>query len=218
MKPLFDAGMFIVSDLLGTLVFAGLYALTRNVLLATGIGIGLGIAQMAWDASRGRPIALMQWLSLGLVIVFGAITLITHNPIFVQVKPALIYTVIGAVMLKPGWMTRYMPKIVTDTAPDIPHVFGFVWAGLMFVTAAATLVFAYRFDMHAYAIFLGVFPAASKLALFGVQYATMRFLVRRRILAGRAVLAGQTESSAGPLHRFAIPLPQKGEELSPWRG
>jgi len=192
MRPLFDAGMFFVSDLLGTLFFVGLYLVTKNVFLATAVGIGLSIAQMVWEGSRGRPVGAMQWLSLALVIVFGGATLITHNAVFIKVKPAVIYAVVGLVMLKPGWMTRYMPPLVIEIAPDMPRLFGFVWAGLMFATAAATLLFAYRFDTRAYAVFLGVFPLASKLTLFAAQYAVTRIVVVRRIRARRR--AGEAPS------------------------
>jgi intracellular septation protein A len=181
MKPLFDAGMFFLSDLLSTLFFVGLYAVTHNVYLATGVGIALGLGQIAWELARRRPIDTMQWLSLGLVVVFGGATLITHNALFIKVKPALIYAAVGVVMLKPGWMTRYMPKVVIDTAPDIPRAFGYIWATMMFATAAATLVIAFRFDMRAYTLFLAVFPLPSKLVLFGVQYVTTRLLVVRRL-------------------------------------
>jgi intracellular septation protein A len=185
MKPLFDAGMFIVSDLLSTLIFAGLFALTGNIYLATGIGIALGVGQIVWEKLAKRPIDAMQWLSLILVVVFGGATLVTHNPLFVKVKPALIYAMVGIVMCKPGWMNRYMPAIVNDKAADIPFVFGFIWAGLMFLTGAATLVFAFRFDTKTYALFLGVFPVSSKIALFLIQYAVTRIIAVRRVKALR---------------------------------
>jgi len=190
MKPLFDAGMFFISDLLSTLFFAGVYAATGSVYLATGIGLALGVAQIIWEKRRGRPIDTMQWLSLALVIVFSGATLITHNAMFIKLKPALIYAAVGAVMLKPGWMTRYMPAIVIETAPEIPRAFGFVWAGLMFATGAATVVFALRYDMKTYAAFLAVFPVGSKLALFAIQYAVTRVLTARRVRRLRALGGG----------------------------
>ncbi len=48
----------------------------------------------------------------------------------------MIYVIIGAVMLKPGWLNRYLPPIAQTVVPDVAVAVGFVWAGLMFVSAA----------------------------------------------------------------------------------
>jgi len=66
--------------------FAILLATTHNVFLATGLGIALGIAQVAFQKLRGKDVVLMQWLSLALVVVFGSLTLYFHDPRFVMVK------------------------------------------------------------------------------------------------------------------------------------
>ncbi len=50
----------------------------------------------------------MQWMSLFLVIASDEAALLTHDPRLVMVKPSLIYIAIGIVMLKPGWMNRYL--------------------------------------------------------------------------------------------------------------
>ncbi len=42
-------------------------------------------------------------------------------------------------MLKPGWMTRYLPPEALEYVPDLGYAFGFVWAGLMFVSAVLNL-------------------------------------------------------------------------------
>ena len=70
-----------------------------------------GFAQIAYLKLRRSPIDAMQWMSLGLVVVFGGASLLTHDPRFIMFKPTLIYVAIGAVMLKRGWMTRYMPPV-----------------------------------------------------------------------------------------------------------
>ena len=57
----------------------------------------------------GRPIDAMQWLALGLVAVLGAATLITQNGRFIMAKPTAIHWAIGTVMLRRGWMARYLP-------------------------------------------------------------------------------------------------------------
>ena len=68
-------------------------------------------------------------------------------------------------------------------------IFGYVWAGLMFATAAANLYVALNLDPKTWAWFVGVVPLASKLALFAIQYLTMRLIVRGRMRAGAPVAA-----------------------------
>jgi intracellular septation protein len=190
MSGLFHAGKWLLMDLLSTIFFLVVFSLTRNIFVATGMGIGIGVAQVAWLKLRARPVDLMQWMSLGLVVVFGGATLITHNPHFVMVKPTLIYLAIGAVMLRPNWMARYVPAAGMAEGGDLVAVFGYVWAGLMFFTAAANLVLALG-EPKLWLEFLAVFPLGSKLALFFIQYAVMRVVIlqRRRRLALAPALA-----------------------------
>ena len=191
MSGLFYAGKWLLLDLLSTVFFLVVFSLTKNIYLATGLGIAIGVAQVAWLKLRRRPVDLMQWASLGLVVVFGGATLITHNPHFVMVKPTLIYIAVGVVMMQPGWMLRYVPPVVHEEAADIIRVFGYVWAGLMFFTAAANLVLALG-DPKLWVEFLAVFPAGSKITLFAIQYITMRVVITQRRRQAAPALQTQT--------------------------
>ncbi|MES2035569.1 MAG: septation protein IspZ, partial [Pseudomonadota bacterium] len=79
MRHFFHAARFIVADFASTLVFVALYALTHSFVLATALAILLGVGQIAWDWRRGRSIDAIQWLSLGLVVVMGGATLVSHD-------------------------------------------------------------------------------------------------------------------------------------------
>jgi intracellular septation protein A len=194
MSGLFYAGKWLLLDLLSTVFFLAIFSLTDKIYVATAMGIGIGLAQVAWLKLRRRPIDLMQWASLSLVVVFGGATLITHNPHFMMVKPTLIYIAIGIVMMQPGWMLRYVPAAVHEDGADLIRVFGYVWAGLMFFTAAANLVLAFG-DTKLWVEFLAVFPAGSKIVLFFIQYLTMRVVItQRRRKAAHAAPAGLGEA------------------------
>jgi intracellular septation protein len=78
-------------------------------------------------------------------------------------------------------MNRYLPAIATEVVPDIAFIFGFVWAGLMFASAALNLILALTLDTATWAIVMSIWGMASKIVMFLVQYATMRLIgVRRR--------------------------------------
>jgi intracellular septation protein A len=107
----------LLSDFLSAIVFLAVYALSDSVTLATATAVGVGIAQLAVMKLMGRPIDAMQWLALGLVLVAGVATLVTQDSRFIMVKPTVIHWAIGAVMLRRGWMTRYLPPIARDNLP-----------------------------------------------------------------------------------------------------
>ena len=178
----------LVADLLSTLVFVVLTALKVDVRIAVLAAAGVGVAQVGWLVARGKPVAALQWLSLGLVAVFGAASFVTHDPRFVMVKPTVIYALVGAVMLKRGWMLRYMQSEVASHGRDLMVAFGYVWAGLMFATGLANAVIAVRAP-DAWPAFIAIFPTASKAALFALQFTTIRAVVTRRIRAGLAAAA-----------------------------
>jgi intracellular septation protein len=180
MKLLFESAKLLLLDLASTFLFLVLFLLTHNLPLSVGLGVALGVAQIGWQFIRGRAIEPMEWLSLFVVISSGAATLLTSDPRFVMIKPSVIYVVIGIVMLKPGWMNRYLPPIARELVPDIATIFGFAWAALMFGSAALNIVVAMNFDVADWAAFMGVFAIASKVALFLVGFVTMRTIGARR--------------------------------------
>ncbi|HUN44122.1 MAG TPA: septation protein IspZ [Acetobacteraceae bacterium] len=187
--PLLLVGRHIVSDLLSTLVFVGMFAVTHSVAASVGLAIAIGLGRIVRQTWRHVPIDTMQWLSLFLVAVFGGAALITHNPLFIMLKPTLIYAAVGIVMLRRGWMNRYVPPIAQTHAGGVIIVFGYVWAALMFATAAANLGIALQASHAAWAWFIGVFPIASKVALILVQYAALRTIVPSRVRAARVAPA-----------------------------
>src|SRR5262249_60296919 len=99
---------------------------------------------------------------------------------FVRSKLSLIYGVVGVVMLRPGWISRYLPPLANTIVPDIAVIIGFLWSGLMFASAALNAFVALNFSMVTWASFMPIYGIVSKLALFLVGFATMRYMRPRR--------------------------------------
>ncbi|MBR1212338.1 septation protein IspZ [Bradyrhizobium sp. JYMT SZCCT0180] len=171
------------ADFFSTIVFIAIYLATDNVLLATGVAIAGAIGQVIYSRIKGKELGYMTWASLGLVIVLGGATLLTHDPRFVLAKPAIGHFAIGLIMLKRGWMLRYMPPIVTQTIPEYVTAAGYVWAGLCFLLAAGTIGVAMTGDMKLWTFYVTVVLIGAKIALFAVQYVAFRVLVGSRIRA-----------------------------------
>jgi intracellular septation protein A len=198
MKNLFHAGKFLLLDMASTLFFLVLYLGTDSLTLSVVLGVALGVAQIAWQFARKKPIEIMEWLSLFLVVGSGVATLITNDLRFVLFKPSLIYVIVAVVMLKPGWMIRYLPPVAMEVVPDVAFIFGFVWSGLMFFSAALNAIVALNFSVVAWASTMSIYAIVSKLGLFLIQYATMRYIGVRRRRAQRILALPEDNLRAVP--------------------
>jgi intracellular septation protein A len=171
------------ADFFSTILFIAIYLTTENVLLATGVAIAGAIAQVIYARVKGKELGYMTWASLALVIVLGSATLLTHDPRFVLAKPAIGHFAIGAIMLKRGWLLRYMPAIVTQTIPEYVTFAGYAWAALMFVLGAGTIAVAMTGDMKLWTFYVTVVLVGAKIAAFAIQYIAFRVLVGSRLRA-----------------------------------
>src|ERR1700716_3406998 len=174
------------SDFLSTIVFLAIYLATDNVILATSVAIAGAVGQVIYSRIKGKTLGYMTWASLALVIVLGGATLLTHDPRFVLAKPAIGHVAIGLIMLKRGWLLRYMPAIVTETIPEYVTVAGYAWAVLLFAIGAGVIAVASTGDIKLWAFYVSVVAVGAKIAAFAVQYAAFRILVTNRIRAARA--------------------------------
>ncbi|MBS0360080.1 MAG: septation protein IspZ [Proteobacteria bacterium] len=205
MKDLVHAVRPLVSDFLATIVFAILIALHLDVRTATGAALLVGVGQVVFQKATHRPVELLQWASLFLVVVFGGLGMMTNDPRFLMVKPSVIYVAVGVVMLKRGWMVRYLPDDAVELVSDLMIRWGYAWAGLMFVTAIANGVIAWTSPAW-WPAFVAVFPAASKIGLFAVQFGSMKVIGHRRYrrrMAAQAEAAEPTVAPALPAARAA---------------
>jgi intracellular septation protein len=178
------------------IVFLLVSLASKNIYLATGVGIGLSVLQIGWGLARKAPIGMLQWAGLSLIAVFGAATLLTDDPRFVIFKPTGINLVGGAVMPKRGWMERYVPETIRDLARPMLTVFGYVWSGLMFFTSALNLILVFTVDPTTWAKFNLILPPMSIIGLFLIQngIVTLAREERERTIKGADFHAAATTS------------------------
>ncbi|HXY90652.1 MAG TPA: septation protein IspZ [Xanthobacteraceae bacterium] len=174
----------LLSDFLAAIVFLAIYGLTDNLYWATGAAIAVSLAQFAAAKIRGRPVDAMQWLVLFMVVVLGSATLITQDSRFIMVKPSIVHFAIGAVLLRRGWMIRYLPPIARDHIPEsVLVVSGYAWAALMFFLGALNIAIAWTLPFKVWAWFISIGALGAKIVAFFVQYAVFRIVVRRKLRA-----------------------------------
>ena len=189
MKNLFEAGKLLLLDMAATLLhFSQLYLADpqRNPVGRAQHGAGHRAHDRMASGVARKPIDAMQWMSLFLVLGAGTVTLLTNDPRFVMIKPSVIYVIVGIVMLKRGWMNRYLPPIAIELVPDIAIIVGYAWSGLMFVSAALNVIVALNFDVATWSVAMSIYGIVSKAAMFLIGYTLMRTIgrARKRRLAG----------------------------------
>jgi intracellular septation protein len=173
----------LLGDFLSAILFLVVYALSGNLFAAAGIAVAAGVAQFVALKLAGRRIEPMQWMSLGLVIVLGGATMLTQSPHFIMVKPTIVHFAVAAVMLRRGWMLRYLPEIVVRNVPEPTIVAaGYAWAALLAALGLANLIIALRFDFATWAWFVSVGAVGAKLVAFALQYGVFRTIARQHIV------------------------------------
>lgn len=82
----------------------------KDIYFATGIAIGASIAAIAYAYFVQKKVSAIQWLSLGIIVVFGGATLALHDETFIKWKPSALYAalaltlMVGKVFLKKDWI------------------------------------------------------------------------------------------------------------------
>ena len=172
----------LLSDFLSAILFLVVYAVSGSLFAAAGIAVAAGLGQLIRLRLTHRRIEPMQWISLGLVVVLGSATMLTQSPPFMMIKPTIVHFAVATVMLRRGWMLRYLPEIVLGNVPEPTIVAaGYGWAALLAVLGLANLFIALRFDFITWAWFISVGSVGAKLAAFALQYGVFRAIVRQRI-------------------------------------
>jgi intracellular septation protein len=176
----------LATDLLSSLIFLVIYLASGNIVLAASVAIAGAIVQVMYARIKGHELSFMAYASLALVIVLCTAALLTQDPRFVLAKPSIAHFAIGAIMLKRGWMLRYMPPLVAETIPEYVTIAGYAWAGLMFVLGAGTIAVAATGDLWLWGIYVSVVAVGAKILAFAVQYVVFRFIITGRLRARAA--------------------------------
>ncbi|MEE1877494.1 inner membrane-spanning protein YciB [Altererythrobacter litoralis] len=73
----------------------------------------VALAVSKWRLGKVSP---MLWFSTALIVGFGALTVFFGDPVFVQLKPTIIYTVFGVALLVGVWRKRALLQILLEAA------------------------------------------------------------------------------------------------------
>jgi intracellular septation protein len=115
-------------------------AADRRLFLATGIFVVAVLVSLAVTWSLIRKLPVMPLVSAVVVTVFGGLTLILHDDLFIKLKPTIVNTLFGAVLVWAGLTGRNVLKLVLDSVFTLTdegwRLLTWRWAFFFFVLAA----------------------------------------------------------------------------------
>jgi intracellular septation protein A len=110
-------------------------------------------------------------MSLALVVVLGGATILAQSPRLMMLKPSIVHLAIGVILLRPGWMLRYLPPIAREhLSAGVVVAAGYGWAALLFALAIANFVVATNYDIVTWGWFVGFGLFGAKVIAFLAQY------------------------------------------------
>ena len=122
-----------------------------DVYTATAVAIVATVAQIAWLKYKVGKVETMQWVSLGVIVIFGGATLISHDETFIKFKPSVLYIVMALALIvgEYGFGKNFIKQLMSSQmqVPDpVWRVLVNAW-GLFFIgMSALNLWVAYNFD------------------------------------------------------------------------
>ena len=161
--------MKFIADLFPILLFFGAYHL-YDIYVATAVAVAAAVAQVAYHWLRHRHVTHMQWVTLGLLVVFGGLTLLLRDPVFIKWKPTVVnWLFCGAFLLTPLFSSRTLIERMMGQAITLPDPawrrLNLAWAMFFLVLGALNLVVAYNFEEAVWVNF----------KLFGLMGLTLAF-------------------------------------------
>jgi intracellular septation protein len=142
------------------------------VLLATIVMSVVTIVQVSALKLMRRPVHLMLWITLALVIVLGGATIWFHSPIIIKWKPSIAYWALGLSF----WLSRalfhrdLLQEMLGEELVLPAQVWqrlNFAWVGFLALMGLLNLYVAYSFSTATWASFK-VFGATGLMLAFSV--------------------------------------------------
>ena len=118
---------------------------------ATAVAIVATIVQIAYLRCKLGKVEPMQWVSLGVIVLFGGATLLAQDENFIKWKPTVLYWLMGAALLVGQLLLRKnLIKSLMGGQVQLPdhawNTLNWAWSGFFAAMGGLNLWIAYHFD------------------------------------------------------------------------
>lgn len=151
----------------------GLYVATAAAIVAT-------IVQIAYLRFKTGKVDTMQWVSLGVIVVFGGATLLAHDENFIKWKPTVLYWLMGgALLVGLAMFKKNFIKSLMGAQMQLPdsvwNTLNWAWTGFFAALGVLNLWVAFNFDTNTWVNF----------KMFGGIGLMLAFVVSQALYLGR---------------------------------
>ena len=163
--------MKFLSDFFPVLLFFVAYKIW-GIYTATAVAIVASFAQVGWNYWRHGRVETMHWITLGLIVVFGGLTLVLHDPLFIKWKPTVINGLFAVAFLASGlFMERSFLQRMMDHAISLPREVWFrlnmAWVAFFAFSGIANIYVALNYSEDTWVNF----------KMFGLLGLTIAFVI-----------------------------------------
>ena len=161
-----------------------------DIYTATAVAIAATLGQIAWLRFKTGRVEPMQWLSLGVIVVFGGATLLAHDETFIKWKPTVLYWLFaviltaGSVGFRKNLIRAMMEKQMSLPEPVWSKLL-WNWTGFFALMGMINLFVAYNFSTDAWVNF----------KLFGSMGLMLVFVFIQALMLARHIQEKPTETT-----------------------
>ena len=161
--------LFFLTNSYGERLFA--VAETQRIFLATGVFMIATIVSLAVTYAWVRQIPVMPLVSAVVVIVFGGLTIWLNDELFIKLKPTIVNTLFGCILLGGLIFGKPLLTYVLDTVFELTdegwRKLTFRWGLFFFVLAAINEIVWRNFSTDTWVNFkvFGIMPITIAFAL-----------------------------------------------------
>jgi intracellular septation protein len=146
-----------------------------DIYVATGVAIIATIGQIVWLRHSTGKVEPMQWVSLGVIVLFGGATIVAQNETFIKWKPTVLYWLMaGTLMAGQVFFKKNLLKSLMGSQLELPEsawrVTNWSWIGFFGAMGVINLWVAYTFDTNTWVNFK-LFGGLGLMALFVIGQA-----------------------------------------------
>lgn len=118
---------------------------------ATAVAIVATIVQIAYLRFKLGKVEPMQWVSLGVIVLFGGATLLAQDENFIKWKPTVLYWLMGAALVVGQLLLRKnLIKSLMGGQVQLPdhawNTLNWAWSSFFAAMGGLNLWIAYHFD------------------------------------------------------------------------
>lgn len=159
-----------------------------GIYVATGVAIVATVAQIAWLRYSTGKVEPMQWVSLGVIVVFGGATILAHDETFIKWKPTVLYWLMGGALAAGQlFFRKNLMKSLMGAQLEMPdaawRAMNWSWVAFFAVMGVLNLWVAFNYDTDTWVNF----------KLFGGLGLMVVFIVAQGLWLSRHMKTESTE-------------------------